>query len=507
MPEERKGWCSRREALGRSLGTRLKHSSRKSRASGLRWSGRGGGAFELAMWNIADICSGRCQSSGRREGVVKEHVVRVVATGRIGLAAMQVGVSVVRCDGQGAYRDREVLAPRRLPGGHLDHGAAHRPDVGLPAVPGLGDDLRRHPVGGALDGLEAGVHSHQVLDLLGGAEVRELHHARVVHQDVGALDVAVHDLVGVQELQPQQDLLGVHADDALREAAKLGQQGRDGASGDKLQEDVEGHVGEAALGAEVAHDVGVVQLLQHVHLRLQVAHVLRDLALHVHVLGDGHLLHRHQLPRVQVEPEVHPAKGARADELALLPPDLLLVRQRVHLLLLRLLGAPAAIVAGLPVHRPPVPHLVAQVVHHQRLQLATGACLVKGALAALPAAPNHLLLWRLRALGGGRRRGGGGGGEPARCLVLLLGAAQLEHAAAAALVRPRRRAQVAHPDRPTGARRTAAAPPGCRHRRPTAVAQRDRRQPWHRQARTLAYLACWLACRGKLSARCWHGSP
>lgn len=43
------GWRSRRVALGRSLGTRLKHSSRKSLASDDRQSGSGGGSFVEAM--------------------------------------------------------------------------------------------------------------------------------------------------------------------------------------------------------------------------------------------------------------------------------------------------------------------------------------------------------------------------------------------------------------------------------------------------------------------------
>jgi hypothetical protein len=43
----------------------------------------------------------------------------------------------------------------------------------------------------------------------------------------------------VQVLQAQQDLLGVQLDHRLLEAAKLGQQGGDGAAGHILQEDVE----------------------------------------------------------------------------------------------------------------------------------------------------------------------------------------------------------------------------------------------------------------------------
>lgn len=44
----------------RTLGTLLKHSSRKSLASGGRCSGRGGGSFVDAMWNMAATCECVC---------------------------------------------------------------------------------------------------------------------------------------------------------------------------------------------------------------------------------------------------------------------------------------------------------------------------------------------------------------------------------------------------------------------------------------------------------------
>ena len=47
------------------------------------------------------------------------------------------------------------LAPRRLAGGHLNDSAAHTPDVSLPAMASLLDDLGRHPVGCALHALVA----------------------------------------------------------------------------------------------------------------------------------------------------------------------------------------------------------------------------------------------------------------------------------------------------------------------------------------------------------------
>eukprot|EP00951_Prasinocladus_malaysianus_P050666 scaffold682747_cov62-Prasinocladus_malaysianus.AAC.1 len=161
---------------------------------------------------------------------------------------------------KGSHR-RSELAPGWLPSGHFDNRAAHRPDVSLPAVTSLFDDLRCHPVGRALDGLGARVHGHEVLDLLRGTKVSQLDHASVVHKDVGPLYVSVHDLVRVQELKPQQDLLCVHAQDALREGAKLGQQGGNRSSRNELEEDVEGHPVPTSLSTHVPHDVWMMKLL------------------------------------------------------------------------------------------------------------------------------------------------------------------------------------------------------------------------------------------------------
>jgi hypothetical protein len=70
---------------------------------------------------------------------------------------------------------------------------------------------------------------------------------------------------------------------------------------------------------QVAHDVWVAQPLQQPHLRLQLPHVLRDLAALRRRRPDVDLLHRHQLPCVIVHPQVHAAKGALADQLAARP--------------------------------------------------------------------------------------------------------------------------------------------------------------------------------------------
>ena len=68
-------------------------------------------------------------------------------------------------------------------------------------------------------GLADGAPSGQALDLFGGAKVGQLDEACVVHQDVCALDVTVHDPVTVQVLQALEDLPRVALDDGLIEFA------------------------------------------------------------------------------------------------------------------------------------------------------------------------------------------------------------------------------------------------------------------------------------------------
>lgn len=62
MGADKKGCCSRRVAFGRSFGTRLKQSSRKSLASGDRFSGMGGGSLLLAILKSADTCQAQLHS-------------------------------------------------------------------------------------------------------------------------------------------------------------------------------------------------------------------------------------------------------------------------------------------------------------------------------------------------------------------------------------------------------------------------------------------------------------
>lgn len=58
----------------------------------------------------------------------------------------------------------------------------------------------------ALGGRLAAAAGEQARDLFGRAEVGQLHVALAVHQNVAALDVAVHDVVAVQVLQALRKL-------------------------------------------------------------------------------------------------------------------------------------------------------------------------------------------------------------------------------------------------------------------------------------------------------------
>lgn len=76
--------------------------------------------------------------------------------GDVALSGVDKSRSVGRCRAPDLALE---LAPGRLPGSHLDDCAGDRPDVRLPPMPGLLDDLRGHPVWCPLNGLEARVCS------------------------------------------------------------------------------------------------------------------------------------------------------------------------------------------------------------------------------------------------------------------------------------------------------------------------------------------------------------
>eukprot|EP00960_Hanusia_phi_P015043 445021-Hanusia_phi.AAC.1 len=145
-------------------------------------------------------------------------------------------------------------------------------------------------------------------------------------EDVASLDVAMHDSLAVEELQPNEDLPRVLSDHRLVQRSEVCDKGGDAATGDVLQEDVETTL--VCLSPEVLDDVLVLQHLHYIDFSLQrldclVALLLVVLEAH---LREEDLLHRHELPRVCVDPLVHLGIRPLPDLTAQAPPQQLLVR-------------------------------------------------------------------------------------------------------------------------------------------------------------------------------------
>mmetsp|Transcript_91805 Transcript_91805/g.259920 ORF Transcript_91805/g.259920 Transcript_91805/m.259920 type:complete len:219 (+) Transcript_91805:222-878(+) len=177
-------------------------------------------------------------------------------------------------------RHRQLLGPEVRPGSlrrdHLDDRAAEAPDVGSPAGPEV-HDLRSHPVDAAVDGPQAARDGAlQGLHLPASAKVRQLGVALRVNQDVRAFDVAVHDVLAVQELEALEDLPGVlaHKADAIR--PEFGQHPLDRSAGHELQKDEQGRVILLVMldAAVVPNNPRVFQPLQRVDLEQQRADLL-----------------------------------------------------------------------------------------------------------------------------------------------------------------------------------------------------------------------------------------
>mmetsp|Transcript_183099 Transcript_183099/g.580466 ORF Transcript_183099/g.580466 Transcript_183099/m.580466 type:complete len:369 (+) Transcript_183099:206-1312(+) len=210
-----------------------------------------------------------------------------------------------------------TIAPRLLSGRHLNDCASEAPDVRFATVAfQLRDDLWRHPRHGA----QGGKRLRAVRAALRAAEVRELNAEVQVDQKIGPLDVAMHHrrracMQIVQALQYSHGrLLQRHP----LEGPKLAQDRGHGAAGDVLEVYVQALV--AIVVAEVADDVRVPQRPADVELRLQP---LPMPAVEVGARLQHRLLHSKNLQGRRVEGLVHGAEGARADDPAARPAELL----------------------------------------------------------------------------------------------------------------------------------------------------------------------------------------
>jgi hypothetical protein len=168
---------------------------------------------------------------------------------------LQVG-RLDRVDVDELVQDRRhvVSGEGLLAAEHLERTDAKGEDVAAPVelVPHrlLGRHVRRRPQ------QRAGL-SHLGVDQLGDPEVRDLHAVGVVEDQVGRLDVAVDDALGMGVIDCGRDLAD-QPDDLLRLEAQPTLDDR----GDRLAlDELHGQVGQAALFADVEqrHDVGVRQ--------------------------------------------------------------------------------------------------------------------------------------------------------------------------------------------------------------------------------------------------------
>jgi hypothetical protein len=156
----------------------LKHSSRKSLASGDRCSGSGGGS--CAFRRRQRGCHSSIRAAARHSddmACARAHGVRPHGATPAPCGSAATTTHLAAGDLEHGRHGRGVATPGRRARGHLNHGAAEGPDVCGPAVPRLLDDLWRHPVGRAADGLGAAANGGQVLNRLGRTKVSQLHSA------------------------------------------------------------------------------------------------------------------------------------------------------------------------------------------------------------------------------------------------------------------------------------------------------------------------------------------
>mmetsp|Transcript_36096 Transcript_36096/g.116735 ORF Transcript_36096/g.116735 Transcript_36096/m.116735 type:complete len:248 (+) Transcript_36096:813-1556(+) len=156
-------------------------------------------------------------------------------------------------------------APRRLCRRHLQHGAAHAPDVSLAPVSILvQDDFGSHPRNRA-HGRKGGGGAV----LLGTAEVGELHAEVQVDQEIRALDVAVDHgrAAAVQVVEPCDSTERGLLQQLRVQGAVLLEDAGDGSTCHVLHEDEQSAV--YNLLAQVADDVRVLQAPADVQLDLE----------------------------------------------------------------------------------------------------------------------------------------------------------------------------------------------------------------------------------------------
>ena len=209
---------------------------------------------------------------------------------------------------------------------HLYNQTSQGPNIRFSGVAGLFDDFGCHPEdasleGGAVDVSLLRLEDSARFDAFGDAEIGDFDDAFVVDKDVGALDVAVDNILAVEVGEAREDLADEVADEGFLEGAIGSEHGGDGAARDVFQEDVEVLV--VRVGAEVLHNVLMLEVTEKVDLAFQSGDhgffAFVDDA--VGGGGDFDLFDGHELTGEGVQGEEDGAEGALADEGALHPFD------------------------------------------------------------------------------------------------------------------------------------------------------------------------------------------
>ena len=245
-----------------------------STATSWALAGRLAGSFSSSVATTARRSTGTSSASGGGGSLTCDSAV---AIGVPAVEGARAGEHLVRDDAEGvevAGAGRRLA--HRLLGADVVGGAEHLADAGV----------------------ADGVHG------AGDAEVGQLHHAVLAHEDVGGLDVAVHDAGLVGGAERERGLGQDRADDLGRQRALLADDRRERLAGDELHHEV----GEVVVLA-VVEDRGDVGVHQRRRVEGLVAEALREDLL---VVGVGaHDLDRDQPLEHVVEraPDVGHAAG------------------------------------------------------------------------------------------------------------------------------------------------------------------------------------------------------
>lgn len=162
-------------------------------------------------------------------------------------------------------------------GKHFDNQTAKRPDICFASVGGLLDNFGCHPEDGALERdaracafAGGGNKKTGGFNALANAEITDLDTTVVVDEDVGALNIAMDDVLGMQVCQSRKDLSDKVCNQWFTERTIVDEHGGDRTTSDILEENVEVRI--VRVGSEILYDVGMLKLAQKSDLSFESLH-------------------------------------------------------------------------------------------------------------------------------------------------------------------------------------------------------------------------------------------